>query len=79
MIISVIITVIIFIEITCTVCTDHNLNLCEGGIVKSQVPWNVFVVEPILNSRTVAPMLVRAVVGVVDHVLGEELGHDVNL
>ena len=36
-------------------------------------------VEPFLNSRGVPECVVRTVVGVVDHVLREELGHDVHL
>merc|ERR1719385_193483 len=62
---------------SCLLLTSKD-HLCKSGIVEGQVPWNMLLVEPFLNSRRVAEGLVRRVVGVIDHVLREELRHDVN-
>ena len=54
-------------------------HLCECGIVKGQVPGDVLAVKPILDSGGVPHHAVWGPVRVIDHVLGEELAHDVHL
>ena len=52
---------------------DH---LVEGGVVEGHVVGDVLVLPPLPDAGAVVHGVVRGPVGVVDHVGGEELGHD---
>ena len=52
---------------------DH---LVEGRIVECHVVWNVFILPPLPDPGAIVHGVVWRPVGVVDHVGGEELRHD---